>query len=45
MAHLRQVFPGLLKSHAAQSSSVTMAGGWRRLVRMMLGYIAATSKW
>eukprot|EP00961_Rhodomonas_salina_P189238 2553240-Rhodomonas_salina.2 len=23
----------------------TMAGGWRRLVRMMLGYMAATSKW
>ena len=42
---LRQVFPGRLKSHAAQSSSVTIAEGCSRFVRMMLGYIAATSRW
>jgi hypothetical protein len=41
----RQFLPGLLKSHAAQSSSVTMAAGCSRLVRMMLGYMAATSRW
>lgn len=37
--------PGLLKSQAAQCSSVTVAVGARRLVRMMLGYMAATSRW
>ena len=41
----RQVFPGRLKSHARQSSSVTMLEGCRRFVRMMFGYIAATSRW
>jgi len=41
----RHVFPGRLKSHAAQSSSVTIAEGCSLLVRMMLGYIAATSRW
>lgn len=39
------VASGTLKSHAAHIASSTMAGGCRRLVKMMLGYIAATSKW
>ena len=42
---LRQVLPGLLKSQDAHTSSVTIAEGCSRLVRMMLGYIAATSRW
>lgn len=36
---------GLLKSHAAHVASSTMADGCSRLVRIMLGYIAPTSKW
>jgi len=37
--------PGLLKSQAAQTVSSTIADGCNLLVRMMLGYIAPTSKW
>jgi len=34
------VAPGLLKSHAAQVVSSTIADGCKRFVKMMLGYIA-----
>ena len=37
--------PGLLKSQAAQVTSSISAEGCSRLVRIMLGYIAATSRW
>ena len=40
-----QLMSALLKTHAAQSCCDTMALGCKRLVRMMLGYMAATSKW
>ena len=36
---------GLLWTHEAHVCSVTMAGGCSRFVRMMLGYMAPTSRW
>ena len=36
---------GRLWTHAAHICSETVAGGCSRLVRMMFGYIAPTSRW
>ena len=36
---------GRLWTHAAHICSDTVAGGCSRLVRMMFGYIAPTSRW
>jgi hypothetical protein len=42
---LLQLFSALLYTQAAQSEVLTMALGCSRLVRMMLGYMAPTSRW